>query len=174
MGRTGRYEPCKLLKIRRFLLDSPSRTVLDVQELYQLRKPLVRKGALGPARRPDPERRRPGWQRCWLGDPMLRPNKAWVDELLPGTPPNSALGKALGYAHRQWKKLVLCYDKVGAQASANLLSLVLTCRANDVDRFEYFSYIFEHFPMATTIEALEALLPWNLKPVLEAQRKRRG
>ena len=39
-----------------------------------------------------------------------------------------------------------CYDKVGAQASANLFSLVLTCRANDVDRFEYFSYIFEHLP----------------------------
>ena len=72
---------------------------------------------------------------------------------------------------RSW---FFCYDKVGAQASANLLSLVLTCRANDVDHFEYFSYIFEHFPMATTIEALEALLPWNLKPVLEAQRKRRG
>lgn len=89
------------------LKEYASRFGLDVQELYQLRKPLVRKGALGPARRPDPERRRPGWQRCWLGDPMLRPNKAWVDELLPGTPPNSALGKALGYAHRQWKMLVL-------------------------------------------------------------------
>jgi hypothetical protein len=31
---------------------------LDVQNLYQLRKPLVRKGALGPARRPDSEPRR--------------------------------------------------------------------------------------------------------------------
>jgi hypothetical protein len=31
---------------------------LDVQMLYQLRKPLVRKGALGPVRRPDPEPRR--------------------------------------------------------------------------------------------------------------------
>jgi hypothetical protein len=39
---------------------------------------------------------------------------------------------------------------------------------------EYFSYNFKHLPIATTIEALEALLPWNLKPVLEVQRKRRG
>jgi hypothetical protein len=31
---------------------------LDVQMLYQLRKPLVREGALGPVRRPDPEPRR--------------------------------------------------------------------------------------------------------------------
>jgi hypothetical protein len=66
-----------------------------------------------------------------------------------------------------------CYDKVGAQASANLFSLALTCRANDVDRFEYFSYIFEHLPMATTMEALEALLPWNVKPILEERRKQR-
>lgn len=66
-----------------------------------------------------------------------------------------------------------CYDKVGAQASANLFSMVMTCRANDVDRFEYFSYIFEHLPMATTLEALEALLPWNVKPVLEERRKQR-
>lgn len=27
--------------------------------------------------------------------PVLEQFKAWVDELLPGTPPNSALGKAL-------------------------------------------------------------------------------
>jgi hypothetical protein len=27
--------------------------------------------------------------------------QTWVDELLPGTPPNSALGKALGYTSRQ-------------------------------------------------------------------------
>ena len=66
-----------------------------------------------------------------------------------------------------------CYDKVGAQASANLFSLAMTCRANDVDRFEYFSYVFEHLPMATTMEALEALLPWNVKPILEERRKQR-
>lgn len=35
-----------------------ARMGLDVQQLYQLRKPLVRKGALGPARRPDAEPRR--------------------------------------------------------------------------------------------------------------------
>ena len=37
--------------------------------------------------------------------PVLEKFKTWVDELLPGTPPNSALGKALGYTHRQWEKL---------------------------------------------------------------------
>jgi len=40
------------------LKEYAARMGLDVQQLYQLRKPLVRKGALGPARRPDPEPRR--------------------------------------------------------------------------------------------------------------------
>jgi transposase len=135
--------------------------------------------------------------------PVLEKFKAWVDELLPGTPPNSALGKALGYTHRQWEKLArhvdhpdvpahnnfaeqqikhyatgrknwyFCYDKVGAQASANLFSMVMTCRANELDCFEYLSYVFEHLPMATTVETLEALLPWNVKPLLEERKQRR-
>jgi hypothetical protein len=88
--------------------------------------------------------------------PVVQKFKEWVETLLPGTPPNSALGKALAYYVRQWPKLVLflghadapmhnnfverqikqyalgrrlwmfCYDKVGAQASANLFSLVMT------------------------------------------------
>jgi transposase len=39
--------------------------------------------------------------------PVVQKFKEWVDTLLPGTPPNSALGKALGYCTRQWSKLVL-------------------------------------------------------------------
>ena len=132
---------------------------------------------------------------------VVKEFKEWVDTLLPGTPPNSALGKALGYCVRQWPKLLLflqhgeipihnnfverqikqyalgrrlwmfCYDKVGAQASANLFSLVMTARANGVEPFEYLSEVFEQLPAATTLEAIEALLPWNLKPVLDARRK---
>jgi transposase len=39
--------------------------------------------------------------------PVVHAFKEWVDTLLPGTPPNSALGKALGYCTRQWPKMVL-------------------------------------------------------------------
>jgi hypothetical protein len=49
----------------------------------------------------------------------------------------------------------------------------MTCRENEVDRFECLSYVFEHLSMATTVEALEALLRWNVKPILEERRKRR-
>jgi hypothetical protein len=38
--------------------------------------------------------------------------------------------------------------------------------------FEYLSYLFEHLPSASTVEAIEALLPWNLKAVLNARRER--
>ena len=42
--------------------------------------------------------------------PILEKFKAWIDDLLPATPPHSALGKALGYATRQWPKLVRHLD----------------------------------------------------------------
>jgi transposase len=132
--------------------------------------------------------------------PILEKFKAWVDELLPGTPPNSALGKALGYTHRQWPKLVrhldhpeipvdnnyverqiksyatgrrawlFAYDAPGAQASANLYSLVMTCRANEVEPYAYLNCLFERLPAASSVEQIEALLPWNLKAMLDAQK----
>ena len=124
-----------------------------------------------------------------------------MDELLPGTPPNSALGKALGYTSRQWPKLVrhldhaempvdnnyverqiksyatgrkawlFAYDAAGAQASANLYSLVMTCRANEIEPYAYLNYLFEHLPAASTVAQVEALLPWNVKAVLDDQKK---
>ena len=63
------------------------------------------------------------------------------------------------------------YDKVGAQASANLFSLVMTARANGLEPFQYLTYLFEHLPSAATVEAIEALLPWNLGAVLNAPKR---
>ena len=134
--------------------------------------------------------------------PILERFKAWIDQLLPATPPNSALGKALGYATRQWPKLVrhldhpeipvdnnyseqqikhfatgrkawlFSYDASSAQASANLFSLVMTCRINDIEPYAYLNYLFEHLPAATTVEQIEALLPWNVKATLDEQKKK--
>jgi len=128
--------------------------------------------------------------------PVLEQFKSWVEELLPGTPPKSALGQALSYTRNQWDKLsrylehpempahnnyaeqqikqfavgrkawLFNHDKLGAQASANLFSLVMTARVNDVEPFAYLTHLFEHLPMATTVGALEALLPWNAKAAL--------
>jgi hypothetical protein len=39
--------------------------------------------------------------------PIFTAFKQWLDDLLPGTAPQSALGKAVAYSVRQWPKLVL-------------------------------------------------------------------
>ena len=59
----------------------------------------------------------------------------------------------------------------GARASANLFSLVSTARANGLDPSEYLTYLFEQLPAADTVEAIEALLPWNVRDVLRAARR---
>ena len=134
--------------------------------------------------------------------PIMAAFKEWVDKLLLAVPPKSALGKALAYTAKQWTKIsrflahpempvdnnyceqqikqfvtgrkawMFCDSHVGAQASANLYSLTMTARANDVEPFAYLEYLFEHLPAATTVEALEALLPWNVKAVLAKPRQK--
>lgn len=130
--------------------------------------------------------------------PIMAAFKAWVDDLAPGVPPSSALGKALGYTIGQWSKLTrflahpevpahnnrvendirpfavgrrawLFLDtQIGARASANLFTLAQTCRANGVAPLTYFEHLYEHLPLATTAAELEALLPWNVKALLKA------
>jgi transposase len=113
-------------------------------------------------------------------------------EQLPAVVPGSLLGKALNYMQGQWSKLVryiengdwpisnnpcenairpfclgrrgwLFADTVGgANASANLYSLVETCRANRIDPYRYLHWLFQKLPLATTVEDYDALLPWKM------------
>jgi len=39
--------------------------------------------------------------------PALAELRAWIDEKRPIIPPKTSLGRAIGYLHRQWKRLVL-------------------------------------------------------------------
>lgn len=48
----------------------------------------------------------------------------------------------------------------GAHASANLYSLIETCKANTVDPYRYLAALFRVLPLATTVEDYEKLLPW--------------
>lgn len=131
--------------------------------------------------------------------PVLEELKAWAEELVPATPTSGALGRALAYTLNQWPKLVkfldhpempvdnnyteqqikqlaigrkawlFVHDRVSAQASANLYSLVMTARANAVEPFAYLSHLLDRLPAATSVEDIEALLPWNVKAVLPEQ-----
>jgi transposase len=128
--------------------------------------------------------------------PIAAGFKKWLDEIGSGVPPTSALGKAITYSLSQWPKLVryldhpemppdnnrvenairpfavgraawmFCDTQAGARASANLYSLVSTTQANGIEPLAYLTYLYTHLPAATTLEQLETLLPWNVKPLL--------
>ncbi len=55
----------------------------------------------------------------------------------------------------------------GATASANLYSLVMTCRANNINPYYYFVYLFKVLPTRTLQDDLTDLMPWNF-PIDEA------
>ena len=50
----------------------------------------------------------------------------------------------------------------GANASANLYSLLQTCKANGVDSYRYLRALFVALPKAQTADDYEALLPWRI------------
>jgi transposase len=113
-------------------------------------------------------------------------------EQLPGVVPKSLLGKGLTYLREQWPKLIryvengswpisnnpcenairpfcvgrrgwLFSDTVdGAHASANLYTLVETCKANGIDPYRYLTWLFQRLPLAKSVDDYDALLPWNM------------
>lgn len=139
-----------------------------------------------------PEER--GQLRQQQAKPILEELKTWLDKSLPHAPPKSAIGKALHYLHNQWaylmryledgrlpidnnaaerairpfvigrKNWLFSATPKGAQASAKLYSLIETAKANGHEPFAYLRHVFKQLPMATTVEAIERLLPWNTTP----------
>jgi transposase len=129
--------------------------------------------------------------------PLLKKIEELALQNLHGVLPGSLLGKALHYVTAQWPKLVryvddgrypidnnpcenairpfvvgrrnwLFADTVpGANASANLYSLLQTCLANGIDGYTYLKALLIELPKAKTVEEYEALLPWRL---LQAKR----
>jgi len=68
------------------------------------------------------------------------------------------------------RKAWLFSDTVrGAQASANLYSLVETAKANGIEPYAYLRHVFTEIPKATTLQHIEALLPHRIDPA-EIQR----
>ena len=124
--------------------------------------------------------------------PVLREIEALLTANLHTVLPSSLLGKALHYLASQWPKLVrfvedgsypldnnacenairpfvvgrrnwLFADTVaGANASANLYSLLQTCLVNGIDSYRYLKAMLVALPRAKTVEDFEALLPWRI------------
>ena len=125
-----------------------------------------------------------------LSEPILKQIETLVLANLHAVAPKSLLGKALHYAQGQWSKLVLyvkdgnhpidnnaCENSIrpfvigrrnwlfadtvaGANASANLYSLLQTCKVNGIDGYDYLRKLLTALPMASTADDYEALLPW--------------
>lgn len=126
--------------------------------------------------------------------PLLNDLQRWCEQQAPSVPPNSKLGKAFAYLHRQWPKLIRYCDDgrldidnnaventlrplalgrknwlfatspKGAQASAMHYSLIATAVANGHEPYHYLRYVYKELPLAKTLEDIERLLPWNLDP----------
>lgn len=124
--------------------------------------------------------------------PVLAKIEALLLQYLHAVTPNSLLGKALHYLSSQWPKLTrfvdngawpidnnLCENAIrpfvvgrrnwlfadtvaGARASANLYSLIETCKASGIDPYTYLVDLFRKLPLAKSADDFEALLPWHL------------
>lgn len=50
----------------------------------------------------------------------------------------------------------------GATASANLYSLIMSAKYNNLDPYYYLAYVFKYLPRSTSVAEIEKLLPWAL------------
>jgi hypothetical protein len=50
----------------------------------------------------------------------------------------------------------------GAQASANLYSLIETCKVSRIEPYRYLCELFAHLPQVQAVDDIEALLPWRI------------
>lgn len=124
--------------------------------------------------------------------PILKEFKAWLEKNCSKVMKGSQTRIAMEYTLNQWEYLVgycehgylnisnakaenairpfavgrrawLFADTAhGARASATCYSLIETAKANQLEPHAYISYVLQHIGAADTVEALEALLPWNV------------
>jgi transposase len=125
--------------------------------------------------------------------PVLAELHAWMLKNTPVVIPKSALGTALAYMGNLWSKLVRYTERgdlpidnnrcenairpfvvgrkawlfsdtpAGAHASAVIYSLVQTAKANGLEPYTWLRRVLRDLPTAKSVEAVEALLPWNLR-----------
>ena len=124
--------------------------------------------------------------------PVLEEIQALLLANIHAVLPGSLLGKALHYLSSQWSKLQTyvqdgchpidnnaCENSIrpfvigrrnwlfadtvaGANASANLYSLLESCNVNGIDGYRYLRALLVALPRAKTVDDYEALLPWRI------------
>ncbi|MGF6633869.1 IS66 family transposase [Paraburkholderia sp. MM6662-R1] len=132
--------------------------------------------------------------------PLLEAFRKWLDEQAPQVLPESLLGKAISYTRNQWTYLCryvsdgraavdnnvierdirpfctgrsswLFSDTVaGAKASAIVYSLMLTCRACNVEPYAYLVHVLTELPQRAPDADVTDLLPFNFAKLTAAAR----
>lgn len=132
-------------------------------------------------------------RRQQLSKPLLNDLKQWLETNISKVSKDSKTFEAMQYTLNQWPKLIRYCDDgrlnisnalaenairpfvigrkgwlfadtpKGARASAIHYSLVETAKANGLEPYEYLHEVLSRLPYAETVEALEALLPWNIE-----------
>jgi len=120
--------------------------------------------------------------------PILDEFKGWLEERFVQTPPKGLLGKAIAYALHQWPRLIIYLEDGqlrpdnnlaenairpfvvgrknwlfsghprGANASACLYSLIETAKANGLEPYLYFRFLFDRLPFADSEDDFKSLL----------------
>jgi transposase len=126
--------------------------------------------------------------------PILAELRLWLERSLPQVPPKTLLGRAIGYLDSQWPKLVRYLEDgrlqidnnalenairpftlgrknwlfadtpQGAHASAALYSLVETAKLSGHEPYHYLRHVLTELPRASTLNQIDALLPWAISP----------
>ncbi|MET3124838.1 transposase [Oxalobacteraceae bacterium GrIS 2.11] len=127
--------------------------------------------------------------------PILDALQVWLIRNKEEVLPQSLIGKAINYAQGQWKYITryiedgdaaidnnvierdirpfvtgrkswLFSDTVaGARASATIYSLMLTCRACDVEPYSYLLHVLTELPSRASDADVTDLLPFNFKKI---------
>lgn len=130
-----------------------------------------------------------------LSRPILDNLHAWLVKNKEAVMPKSLIGKAINYALGQWRFLYRYIDDgrfsvdnnlierdirpfttgrkawlfsnsvAGADASAIIYSLMLTCRACDVEPYAYLRHILTELPRRQPGDDVTDLLPFNFKKI---------
>jgi transposase len=124
-----------------------------------------------------------------LSKPIIEQIRTWLDEQTAITPPKTSFGKALGYIHRQWRRLILflddgnialtnnrrerelrklvlgrrnwlfVWDDIGGERTASVLTVLATCVSHGLNPRPYLHLVTEALLRG---EPVEALLPDQL------------
>jgi transposase len=126
--------------------------------------------------------------------PVLDDLRLWLDDKRGSTPPRTPLGQALGYLHRQWRRLELFIEDGNIEATNNrrerelrrlilgrknwlftwlddggkrvatILSIIATCITHDVDPRAYLHCVTKLIVEGWPINRLRELLPDRILP----------